>query len=124
MSEDNRDKQFAGWAKATFTKMFHAKPFDTQEVDQECEDIWEHVLARAGYDLVEHAIETADYSGIRGWIRGENIPLFHKVVQSVPDMIELPTTNQPDDETAWQFRVRMRLAPFSGKQSYHLLART
>src|SRR5690242_10842919 len=86
----NRDTQFAGFAALLaeeIDEQFGAVlrwaekrgTVDQAEIARELSSRWGTLIARRASDLVTHAIENADYSGIKGWIKGENIPLFHKV---------------------------------------------
>lgn len=89
---DSRSEQFKQWAKVVYEMLAQNVLFTKHQSVSEIEAFkqeQETILARAGYALVEHSIENADYSGIAGWIKGVNIPLYHKVVQSIPDMPEL-----------------------------------
>ena len=96
MSNDARTTQFAGFAKALLTKIDASIGNASERMERgnvsekEFANELGTMIACAAYDLVEHAIETANYNGISGWIQGKNIPLFHKVVQSIPDMAALP----------------------------------
>lgn len=96
-----RDTQFAGFARLLledlkpdlamlFTELSMNYPSRKEAGIQEAETIIKQHIAQRAYDLVTHVIETADYRGIDGWIKGVNIPLFHKVVQSIPDMTAWP----------------------------------
>lgn len=88
----NRDDQFTGFGRAVIMRLLALRDgwIDFNEWDKEEIEEYGAIVAQAAYDLVMHTFERVDSSIYKRWMSGESLPLFDALVESIPDMEELP----------------------------------
>lgn len=95
MSNNQRDTQFQGFAKALWDELEQAIRQDPGFIPEgksgrdQYIPVWQEIIARRAYDLVEH---TVGYSLEYLHECGREMPggMKKRIVPSIPDMTELP----------------------------------
>lgn len=85
MSNNARDEQFAGFAKALLSKMLdhHDGWIDFNEDNPEEIEAYSEIIAHAAYDLSLHVLDHIEDGGMFAG-------LHERLLEDVPDMLELP----------------------------------
>jgi len=90
MSNNARDTQFQGFAKALFEELHNSEAVEWFEPrDDHWREEWQEIIARRAYDLAFHAIDNSRSNDMEDWQTSQIIPY-------VPDMQYFPDVEMPE----------------------------